>query len=388
MKVLMISKALIVGAYHGKLREMAKLGVDLTLILPHRWANQKLEIRDATEYKIRVLPCVLSGQNHFHFYRSKIGPIDADLVHIDEDPWSLVTYQFMKACVKQRKPTVFFTWQNIYKHYPPPFRHFESYSYQNATAAIAGNEEAREILLARKFGKSIRVIPQFGVDPELYRKRDAREARKRFGLENKFIIGFAGRIKKEKGISDLISALALLPERYVLVLVGNGEFRSMAENLAQKLGVTSRIRWISSVSSFQIPEFMNLFDVLVLPSRTTPRWKEQFGRVLIEAMACETVVVGSDSGQIPTVIGNAGLVFPEGNVDALVVHLERLEADHQLASELGAAGRRRVLQNFTHERIAAQTLEFYEHTMARFYAGEARDIDSPSETIQLGMPSS
>jgi len=373
VKVLMISKALTVGAYHGKLREMARLGVDLTLIVPPRWSNQRLEIHDSKDYKIRVLPCLLSGHNHFHFYCSQIGPIDADLVHVDEEPWSLVTYQFMRACVKQQKPAIFFTWQNISKGYPPPFGYFERFSFRNARAAIAGNEEAREILRGRKFSKPVVVIPQFGVDPEFFQKRDVSNLRKRLRLADKFVIGYAGRIRKEKGIADLVQALALLPERCVLVLVGDGEFQRELEELATQLGVAARVHWVPQISSLEIPDYMNAFDVLVLPSRTTRSWKEQFGRVLVEAMACETPVVGSSSAEIPSVIGDAGFVFPEGDVTALVHHLCGLHDNPDLVARLGAKGRARVLGNYTHCRIAAETLRVYERVRAEYGSAAANE---------------
>ena len=69
--------------------------------------------------------------------------------------------------------------------------------------------------------------------------------------------------------------------------------------------------------STEVPAVLRALDVLVLPSLTTPSWKEQFGRVLQEAMACAIPVVGSDSGEIPHVIGDAGLVTPEGDAAAL-----------------------------------------------------------------------
>jgi glycosyltransferase involved in cell wall biosynthesis len=366
LKVLMVSKSQVLGAYHGKLRELARLGVDLTVIVPARWGNEQLEVQEAAEYKIRILPCVFSGHNHFHFYRSRVAPLDADLVHLEEEPWSLVTYQFVRACVKEHKPVVFFTWQNIYKNYPPPFNYFERFSFRHARAAIAGNEAAGEILRARQFSKPITVIPQLGIDPNFFYKRDVAQHRTRLGLADKFAIGYVGRIVREKGISDLIQALALLPDRCVLVLVGGGEFLRDAEQLAKQLGVASRIRWIQQVSSLQVPEYMNILDVLVLPSRTTRRWKEQFGRVLIEAMACETPVVGSSSAEIPHVIGDAGLVFPEGDVAALTEHLRRLYDSPDLVALFGARGRDRVLQRFTHRCIAEETAKLYKQVLSGF----------------------
>jgi len=97
----------------------------------------------------------------------------------------------------------------------------------------------------------------------------------------------------------------------------------------------------------------------VLPSVSRPNWVEQFGRVLIEAMACETPVVGSTSGEIPYVIGDAGLLFPEADADALAQVLADLAADPARRRALGRQGRARVLAHFTQARIAAATAEVY-----------------------------
>jgi glycosyltransferase involved in cell wall biosynthesis len=366
MKVLMISVAFVVGAYHGKLRELARCGVDLTAVVPSRRGKQKREQVEPSGYKLLVMDCKFSGANHFHFYPDIariIGREEWDLVHIDEEPFNLVTYHTLKACERSRRRAIFFTWQNIYKYYPPPFNYFERFSFQHAQAAIAGNDEARGILQAREFSKPIAVIPQFGVDPEFFRKRDVPELRRKFKLEDKFAIGYVGRIVKEKGIADLIQAMASLPERCILVLVGSGGFEPQARQLAETLGVASRIRWVPHISSLEVADYMNVFDVLALPSRTTLRWKEQFGRVLVEAMACERPVVGSNSGEIPNVIGEGGLVFPEGDVATLTGQLRRLHDDPRLALDLSARGRARVLENFTHRRIAEQTVELYRHVL-------------------------
>lgn len=366
MKVLMISKSQVVGAYHGKLRELANLGVDLTVITPPRWGNQVLEIHEARGYRLRVVPCLLSGYTHFHFYTASLGPFDADLIHLEEEPWSLVTQQVMRLARRWRKPTIFFTWQNILKTYPPPFNLIERNSFAFAKAAIAGNEEAKNVLRAKGFSKPISIIPQLGVDPEFFKKAEALLLRRRMTLEHHFVIGYVGRIIKEKGVGDLIAALAKLPVSCALVLVGEGKFRGDAERLAQRLRVSSRIRWVSQVASLDIPQYMNLFDILVLPSLTTPRWKEQFGRVLVEAMACGTPPIGSSSGEIPNVIGDGGLVFPEGNTETLAAQIRSLLEHPSHLSALAEKGRERVLRRFTHRRIAEQTVQFYSRVLEGF----------------------
>ena len=109
-----------------------------------------------------------------------------------------------------------------------------------------------------------------------------------------------------------------------------------------------------------MPAFYASLDALVLPSHTTPTWKEQFGRVLIEAMACETVVVGSDSGEIPQVIGAAGMIYPEGNPEALAERLAHLAGDPALRAQLAQQGRARVLAHFTQQCVAEATWQVYQ----------------------------
>ena len=99
--------------------------------------------------------------------------------------------------------------------------------------------------------------------------------------------------------------------------------------------------------------------ILVLPSLTTPIWKEQFGRVLVEAMASKMVVIGSDSGEIPFVIGKAGLVFPEGQAEELRERIKRVINETGLFLTLAQAGRVRAAEKYTNEKIAAELYEVY-----------------------------
>jgi glycosyltransferase involved in cell wall biosynthesis len=123
--------------------------------------------------------------------------------------------------------------------------------------------------------------------------------------------------------------------------------------------VSHRVSFDAQIPSSQMPAYYRQLDVLVLPSRTRPNWKEQFGRVLVEAMACGVPVIGSDSGEIPHVIGDAGLIFPEGKADILRAHLSRLMGDPTLHADLARRGRERVLARFTQAQVAAQTYQVY-----------------------------
>ena len=247
---------------------------------------------------------------------------------------------------------VFFTWQNLYRRYPPPFSWFERVNYWLASAAVAGSQEAAAVLRRKGYRGPLEVIPQFGVDPELFRPMPV----ERSPLPT---IGFVGRLVPEKGADLLLHALARMRTRAVAQIVGSGSERSRLELLATSLGVRDRVTFRGSVAPALMPQTLNMFDVLVVPSRTRRNWKEQFGRVIIEAMACGVPVVGSDSGEIPQVIGDAGLVFPEDDAQALARMLDTLLQNPARRQELGRRGRQRVLELFTQARVAERYYELY-----------------------------
>jgi glycosyltransferase involved in cell wall biosynthesis len=160
--------------------------------------------------------------------------------------------------------------------------------------------------------------------------------------------------------------LVHLPQYCHVVFIGNGPIKGELEILAARLGVTQRLTFKPGVPTYEVPKELQQMDVLVLPSLTRPNWKEQFGRVLAEAMACETPVIGSNSGEIPYVIGDAGLIFPEGNAQELAVCVRKLLENPELYTNLAARGRQRVLKHYTQEHIARQTYETYQEMMGYY----------------------
>jgi glycosyltransferase involved in cell wall biosynthesis len=371
VKVLVITRALAQFATtDAKFCEIAKRGVNLTVASPTRWAGTDRELRDVKGigYEVLLHKCSFSGTrsdrvgNHLYFYpwiSRVIGREKWDLVHIDEEPFNLATYLALRACRKHCVPTIFATYQNINKNYPPPFNLFESYVFENASGAIAFNQEALSLLHLRGFKKTAAYIPP-GVDARVFCKQDARGLRRDLAANGLFVIGFMGRIHHDKGLDTLVKTLTLLPKDSMLVLVGRGPDQAHLETVINRLRLENRVHWVPWVDSCQVAEYMSAFDVLVLPSRTCPNWKEQFGRVLVETMSCETCVVGSDSGDIPNVIGDAGLIFHEGDERELAGHLRRLMDDHSLRENLGRRGRQRVLERFAYEKIARDSVDFYE----------------------------
>jgi glycosyltransferase involved in cell wall biosynthesis len=364
----MVSKALVVGAYQRKAEELARLGVELTVLIPPSWddrrGSQAAERAHTEGYDLRVVPLRFNGNFHLHYYPTLADELSAlrpHVLHMDEEPYNLATWLALRAAARQRAHATFFTWQNLYRRYPQPFAAMEWSNYAKVRIAIAGTQDAAGVLRRKGYTGEIAVIPQFGVDPQVFAPGGARQT----GTEGGLSIGYAGGLVYEKGVDLLLRACAGLTQSWHLLLVGEGEEQSALEKLAHDLGIAQQVMFLGRQPSGNMAAVYNSFDVLVLPSRTRPNWKEQFGRVLVEAMACEVPVVGSASGEIPHVIGDGGLTFAEENVEALRDCLQCLADDPGMRRRLAVQGRRRVLARYTMRHIAGQTLTVYERLLAQ-----------------------
>ena len=362
MRVLIISKACLVGSYQTKLEAIARHDdVALTVLVPPSWDDPagpiQLERKHTAGYRLIADPIRFNGRYHLHYYptlKKRLTEIQPDLVHIDEEPYNVATWLAMRQAKAVGAKTLFFSWQNLQRRYPFPFSQFEKQVLRGVDGAIMGNNEAVNVWQNKGYNGRYAIIPQFGVDPDIFRPPARRDKGRGF------IIGCANRrLVPEKGEDLLLKAAATLPGIWRIHIAGEGSARASLQQLAHDLGIADRVHFDGAIRSSEMVAYLQQLDVLVLASRTLPNWKEQFGRILIEAMACETAVVGSDSGEIPNVIGEAGLTFPEDDVAALHEQLRRLLQTETLRDDLGKAGRQRVLANYTQAQIAAQTVAVY-----------------------------
>lgn len=375
MKVVMLSKALVSGAYQKKLEELARLpDVELVALVPPFWREPgvgviRLERRFTHGYRLEIVPMALNGQHHLHFYPGLQRILDRerpDVFHIDEESFNLATFLALRTGHAVGARCCFYNWANIDRRYPPPFHWFERYAFRHAAYAVAGNQEAAAIVRRHGYRGPIAVLPQFGVDPELFAPGGRRPptADRQFADAARsgpasFVIGYVGRLVAAKGVLDLVEALAGLPEHARLRLVGDGALRAQIERRVYELGLSARVELHPAVSSTEVPDVLRQLDVLVLPSHTTRNWKEQFGRILVEAMSCGLPTVGASSGEIPNVIGDAGLIFPEQDIAALRSALARLISDEELRRTISCRGRERVLAHYTQAALAQRYYQVY-----------------------------
>jgi glycosyltransferase involved in cell wall biosynthesis len=362
VRVLMISRPCLVGAYQRKLEEIARFpDVELMVVVPPAWREggrvMRLERAYTEGYELAVEPLMFSGSFHLHFYPRlgrRLRAFAPHVVHIDEEPYNFATLHAMWLAKRAGARALWFSWQNLNRRYPLPFRYFERYNLRCADHAIVGSEGSAAVWRAKGYAGPLAVIPQFGVDADIFAPQESGRS-----ADGDFVIGYAGRLVPEKGCDLLLEAVAGLDGAWRLVVLGAGPEWERLEVLAQRPGIAGRVSFKDWLPALELPAFYRSLDVFVLPSRSRHNWVEQFGRVLVEAMACGVPVVGSDCGEIPHVIGDAGLAFPENDAEALRELLVHLMRDSDLRAGLAGRGRERVLARFTQAHIAAQTVGVY-----------------------------
>lgn len=390
MKILVVSHTYIVPLNCEKFRTLADLDpqIEVTIVVPKKWQpggvqNKLIETQPRNEGNFRVVPISNFSQNNqglLTFGLDIIGLLNQfkpQIIQVEQGVKSLAYAQLitLNNLLGLNAKNLFFTWWNLPYESKFPISLLESYNLNYTDGLVAGNQDGADILKDHGYTKAVEVMPQLGVDETLFSPALQPELAQQLEIKTEdFVIGFVGRFVEEKGILTLLKAVSYLSKSsWKLLLLGRGELKETILNEAKKMGIEHQILIIESVPHDEVPRYINLMNVLVLPSETTNKfktltavgWKEQFGHVLIEAMACKVPVIGSDSGEIPYVIGEAGLIFPEGDSSDLQQCLEQLIDNPQLADELAEKGYERVQKKYTNQALAKQLLNFYQQLLKK-----------------------
>ena len=288
-----------------------------------------------------------------------------DVVHAWEEPYVAAGAQIAAAAPRTAR-VVFSTFQNIAKSYPWPLSSFERRAMARADAWIAFGELVQATLASRAgyAGKPSRVITP-GVDVERFQPDAAAGAaiRRQLGWpESAPVVGFLGRFEPQKGIDVLCRALEGLATPWQALFVGGGTLEPALRRFESTH--PSRVRVVTGVVHSDVPRWLNAMTVLCAPSQTTPAWKEQFGRMLVEAMACGVPVAGSNSGEIPHVLGDAGLVVPEADADAWTSAIASVLDDPEARRAYAARGLARARERFAWPVIARAHVDWFEEVLA------------------------
>ncbi|MGA7705843.1 MAG: glycosyltransferase family 4 protein [Solirubrobacteraceae bacterium] len=362
-RLLVVSHPAVVGVNQEVYRELQRRGWRVTIVLPSRWRSEYSgrtmtpQALEGMEQALRPTPVALRGRPQRHVYltrcRSLCSRVAPDVVFLEAEAYSLAAAQWAFALRRLRVPFGVQCYENIDRALPAPVRVLRSRVLRQASFVAARSDSAG--LLALSWGAQGEVgfappaVPPWASSAEAI----GHDADPQSGQRRAFTIGYAGRLVESKGLDDLLAAVRRLDAPVELLLIGDGEMRPQLES--QRIP-GSRVRVLSGISHEHMADGYAQIDVLALPSRTTSTWKEQFGRVIVEALWCGVPVVGSDSGEIPWLIGltGGGLVFAEGDSLALATQLNRLRESPELRQELAGRGRAAVEQLFSAPRATDQ----------------------------------
>lgn len=367
MKLLIVSHACATPTNQHFFGEVERAsGWALTLVSPTVWEDDygtRRPLERWPHYRggLEPVPVWGNGNVPLHLYRSTFRRLlrehRPDAIYVHHEPYGAATAQvYLANRLWHGCPIGFFTWQNIQKTYPLPFRRLEQMVYRESAFAFTGSESAEAVLRAKGFEGRCTLLPG-SVNPDAHAPAPSTDALRRdLGISaDEVVFGFLGRISKVKGLATTIDALNGLPDvPWRFVVVGEGDYVDVLKSKVAENGLESRVIFTGYVPHTEAPRFLSLFDVLLLPSETQPSWKEQFGRVLVEALACGTPLIGSDSGEIPHVIRRTGggLVFGEGDAAALRRALRTMAEDADLRQSFAETGRSFVLANYTDAILA------------------------------------
>lgn len=365
MRLTVISHSSVVDTNQQLFAEMERQGVVIQLIVPALWKGD-LTGRAMTPQRWEGLyttpvpvPVTMPGHVPLHAYKASLGRLfylfQPDAIYVENESYAVSTFQAAVANqLSVRRPLLFRNNQNLLKRYPFPFNLAERYVLDHAACANVVNEEAGSVLRAKGYKGRVAYMP-YGIDPEFYAPLDARALRQQLGLKG-MVFGYLGRLVEEKAVLKLIEAFSRFhPEEDVsLLIIGDGPLRAEVEARLAAPALAGRAKLLPVVAHREVPLHLSAMDVLVLPSETRPQWKEQFGRVLIEALGCGVPVIGSNSGEIPHLIErlDAGLVFPEGDVTALHGAMRRMVESPGLHDEFRERGRTEVVDQYGYAALA------------------------------------
>jgi phosphatidylinositol alpha-1,6-mannosyltransferase len=209
----------------------------------------------------------------------------------------------------------------------------------------------------------IRVVPN-GTDPDQFHPGGGEAIRRKLDLKRHPLLLTVGRVVRRKGIDTVLRALPAITAKIpnlTYLIAGTGPDRGRLEQIAQQLDVLDSVRFLGRVAHEDLAAHYSAADLFVMPARESRPDVEGFGLVFLEANACGTPVVGARTGGIPDAIvdGVTGTLIPPNSPDALATAIIRLMAEPAELAQLGAQGRKRVLETANWNHAANELLRHF-----------------------------
>ena len=366
MRALILSSHYAEPQHRGKLKALAGLGVEVAAAIPNGTVG--------LDGGVRLLPIEASGDPadpgslkwSARVLKRTLAEFRPALVQIEEEPGGQAAEAAASACRKVGIPYVVFAWESL----PRRRGLLESRRWRatvsGASGLVGGNRLAAALLKEGSGGVPAEVIPQSGLAPVEMPPREGPRA----GVS----IGFVGRLVPERGAEMLFRSCGQLFGSWTLSVVGTGPEQEALEEIAERLGLASRIRWMGGLPRAELEPVWAALDVLVVPSQDTPTWTERHSTVLLDAMMRGVAPIVTPAGALPETVGDAGVVVED--VESLHLALQEMVAEPERCRVLGARARQRMLDRYVDASIARRTLDFWLDLLARPSAAVQAEIGS------------
>jgi len=380
MNLLVVGHPFLLAHNQKKYVALRQLGAEIRLLVPSR-GRDRFDLTDCEVHPAlrseEVVPLkAWLARSHMTYLHNPGGiaqvlrEFQPDVVHIEEEPQALITLETiaLQRAITPRAAVTLFSWDNLLRRRRFPLhtlkRRLRRYSLRRVAAVICGNRRAAELLHGEGYFRGpVEVLPQYGLGVDEHEPGIEPALRAKLGLQDSIVVGYVGRLVPEKGLRILLDALDQIRSLpWKLLLVGAGPLENeIRESWMAKF--PGRIVLVPAVRYEHVPQYLRCSDIFVLPSYSTPRWMEQFGLGVAQAMLLGIPVIGSSSGAIPEVLGPGGIVFEERNTKELTQALKELLDSADRRKELGIRGREFGLRNYTLEGVAGRYHNLFERVL-------------------------
>jgi len=315
------------------------------------YAGEVYEPIKKGSYELALVQPYTSKTQNFWFFPQLpdfVHEFKPDVIFCMQEPNTYCAYHAMTVAKLFNIPFVFFTWENIRKSYPSPWRAMESNVIKEADVAVGGNNDAMMILM-EKGAKEAVLLPQTGIDSSLFVPSPPS------GNSNKKKILFVGRLVKEKGILTILDAFDRLDDSFELKIVGGRG--DLEPKIVSHPEFGKRITIENWIDYERMPQIYNAADIVVAPSIDTNMWREQMLYTAGEALLCFKPIITTASKSISEIWGSApGVSFMNQNDTDSLITLLTSEKTYSNAKN----GRKWVEENYSIEKVGNDYIELLE----------------------------
>lgn len=349
MRALVLSSAWDDPAFRRKLRELTGLGWSIVAATPGGAAGEEGGVRLAPVPASGSAPEPLDRRWSGRVLRRLLTDTRPDLVWIEGEPDTRAAHTATREAARLKIPSAVLGWESLPRQRGWLAARRYGASLRRVSGVAGVNRHALNLLSAGAPNVPTAVLPQLGITPPGLAP-DRRPS-------DQFRLAYVGRLIPERGADRLLRACGQLMGQWILTVVGTGPEQEALEQLAQRLGLASRIRWLGPRTRAEVAALWAETDCLIVPSRATAEWIEVWSEAVLDAMAHEVAVVATATGALPELLDGVGIVAADD--EELHLRMQELVKDRDRRTILGREGRRRILDWYVDSAVARETDAFW-----------------------------